>query len=348
MRRAFLHAKGHVLVPNPHPPVLQALIMTPPGLIQAGGSLPAVLDQWRSTGGQLWLDVTAPDQALLEDLERDFHLDMQALAQILDPSHRAHVKEYEDYFFIQFPMPSLPEERETEPRFTFASQELDIFGGPGYLLTIHNQPQRTLRELWERYSQHPGPLLRGRFPDTLLYEIGDAVLSAFYPHLEWLEDQHDRLEGLIFAGRRSQIRRLVVFKRDLYAVRRAIAPLRDALASLARRDFVLLDPVHRYLFEELFARSVRLMEFVGNLHNLFDGLLHADLSLQNNRMNEVMKTLTVVATVMMPLTVLTGFFGMNFDHIPGLHSPVVFWGVVTFMVSLAAVLFTLFRRRGWW
>ncbi len=206
-----------------------------------------IITRWQESRGHLWLDVTSPDPALLAALEQAFCLDLEAFQQILDPRHRAHVKEYEDYFFLQLPLPAQPGER----------------GG--------------------------------------------------------------------------------VLRRDLHAVRRALGPLRDA-----RRDFMLLDGRNRHLFEELYARSVRLLELVANLHNLFDGIFNADLSIQNTRMNEVMKTLTVVATVMMPLTVLTGFFGMNFEHISGLHSPLAFWVTTGSRAGVAIGLFWLFNRRGWW
>jgi|GEM_PF-3933998 len=331
-------------------PILQGLILTETDLTLTHGPLPGIMEQWQKAGGHLWLDVTNPDEALLDELKQAFRLDMQALQQILDPRHRAHVKEYEDYFFLQLPLPAHSEEdgEHGGARQRFASVELDLFASHRLILTIHQGPATTLQSLWERHAAQAGHRLRGRWPDTLLYEIIDAVLSAYHPHLEWLEDQHDRLEQLIFAGHRSQVQKVAVLKRDLHAVRRALAPLRDAIGQLVRRDFMLLDRQKRHLFDELFARSVRLLEWVANLHALFDGLFNADLSIQNTRMNEVMKALTVVATVMMPLTVLTGFFGMNFEYIPGLHSPVAFWVTTASMAATATGLFWFFKRRGWW
>ncbi len=342
----------HLNVPGPFPipPVLQGLMITPTQFLPMSGDLAVILGEWRHTGGHLWLDITAPDPPILEELKREFQVDRQALAQVLDPAHKAHVREYEDYFFVQLPMPARAADCPGERRRSrsFATEELDIFCSREFILTLHANPQPTLRALWETSARSAGQRWEGRWPDRLLYSIGDAVLSSFYPHLEWLEDQHDRLERLIFRDRRSQIQRVVAFKRDLHAVRRVIAPLRDAIASLAKRDFIFLDEEHRYLFDDLYARSMRLLELVANLHTLFDGLLNADLSIQNTRMNEVMKTLTVMATIMMPLTVLTGFFGMNFDAIPGLHSPVAFWGTTAGMAGLAAGFVWFFRRRGWW
>lgn len=335
-------------------PLIQAV------LIQEGedpifaDDLAQVLTYWEENGGNLWLDVTAPDESMLNNLSEAFRIDVRDLDHILDPEHKAQVREYPEHLFLQLPVPDrdfLPTDRKGKlerRRQIFVTEELDVYCGSQFVLSMHREEQPFLDDVRDEYLN--ARLIRyEQWPELLLYTLCDEILGDFQPHIEWLEDQHDRIEALLFApGRGSQIERVVALKRDLHAVHRAIAPLRDTLATLARRDYRLLTAESRPLFDELSDRAVRLLEVEHNLGSLFQGLLDADLSIQNTKMNEVMKALTVMATIMMPLTVLTGFFGMNFEYIPGLHSPKAFWAVTVGMSAVIPALFWVFRRRGWW
>lgn len=335
--RALLHAQG-----NTRP---------------AAGDLDQILSLWRAGDGCLWLDVSEADPALLARLSREFRVHPGALAQVLNAEHRAHVREYRDHFFLQVPVPeTVPGAEEPQGRARqhrrwrrTMTQELDAFVGRCFLLTVHARPMPVMDRVWDRYATGANDARAGHWPDLPLYSLCDELVRGFYPHLDWLEDEHDRAERLIFApGRESPLSLIFGLKRDLLALRRVVAPLRDAMGSLSRRDFAYLGPDSRVLFADLYDRALRLLELEENLRDLFSGLVDAHLTVQNNRMNEVMKTLTVMATIMMPLTVLTGFFGMNFVHIPGLDSPLAFWVTTGSMVGLAVGMVMYFRRKGWW
>lgn len=319
------------------------------------GDLDGILTAWRAGGGCLWLDVTDPAAADLARLSREFRVHPGALAQVLNDEHRAHVREYQEHFFLQLPVPepapgagaqAAGQHRRWRRTLT---QELDLFCGQGFLLTVHARPLPSLQRVWSRYASGANDARAGDWPDLPLYSLCDEILRSFYPHLDWLEDEHDRAERLIFTpGRESPLALIFGLKRDLLALRRVMAPLRDAMGSLARRDFPYLGQGSRTLFADLYDRALRLLDLEENLRDLFSGLVDAHLTVQSNRLNEVMKTLTVITTIMMPLTVLTGFFGMNFTHIPGLDSPAAFWATTAAMAVMAVLLSWLFKRKGWW
>lgn len=321
------------------------------------GDLEQILAAWRAGDGCLWLDATGTDPALLARLSREFRVHPGALAQVMNAEHRAHVREYRDHFFLQLPVPEQPPRGEPPHRESrqhrhwrrTLSRELNVFCGRKFLLTVHAQPLPLLQAVWDRYASGANDNLAGQWPDLPLYSLCESSIRGYYPHLDWLEDEHDRLERLVFTpGRESPLGLIFALKRDLLAVRRVVAPLRDAMGALARRDFAYLDPESRVLFADLYDRAIRLLELEENLRDLFSGLVDAHLSVQGYRLNEVMKALTVISTIMLPLTVVTGFFGMNFEHIPGLDSPAAFWITTASMALLAAFMFWFFRRKGWW
>ena len=149
--------------------------------------------------------------------------------------------------------------------------------------------------------------------DHLLYKITDNLVAGYMPAVEKIDDAIDQIEDQVFDRPSPRtLERLFALKRVLLAMRRIVLPQREVLNKLARDDYQVIDPKDRIFFRDIYDHLVRLHDLNESLRDLVGGVLDTYLSVINNRMNEVMKTLTIITTLFMPLTFVTGFFGMNF------------------------------------
>jgi magnesium transporter len=187
-------------------------------------------------------------------------------------------------------------------------------------------------------------------PAALVHRIIDMMVDHYRPEVDKLEDKLDELEEAIFdsSDNRQTTRRILDLKRDVASLRRVILPQRDVLARLARREFPHISEEMSYRFRDVHDHVVRISDDAGLFHDRISSILDAHLSNVSNRMNEVMKVLTIIATIFMPLGVLTGIYGMNVPlvHFPG-GDAWQFWWIMGIMGGSSAVMLWYFRRRHW-
>jgi magnesium transporter len=184
---------------------------------------------------------------------------------------------------------------------------------------------------------------------ALMHRIVDSMVDSYLPEIEGLEDDIDRLEDEAILGRHENlIRDILALKRDLGSLRRVVIPQRDAVGRLARREFPQINDEMAFRFRDVYDHLIRLSDESILLHDRVTGILEAHLSAVSNRLNRVMKVLTVMSTIFLPLTVLTGMWGMNIPlpHFPG-GEDVQFWWVTGCMAAIAGVMLALFRRNEW-
>lgn len=227
--------------------------------------------------------------------------------------------------------------------------EVHCFYGEHYLVTVHRDPCPELAGLAKRWQQHPahraGQLM-------LLYRVVDALVDGFFPALAALDDHIDEIEDEILSKPTDeQLGRLFDMKRSLIALRKVVTPERDLFAKLLSEDDALpgmTEDSERY-FRDLYDHLIRISDLVDSYRDLISGALDTHLATVSNRLNVVMKQLTIIATVFLPMSFLTGFFGQNFGWmVSRLGGLAVFAGVaVGLQVVLAAGLIWVFRHRGW-
>ncbi|MEJ5223730.1 MAG: magnesium transporter CorA family protein, partial [Anaerolineales bacterium] len=196
----------------------------------------------------------------------------------------------------------------------------------------------------KRYTAHG--------PDHLLYKIIDDLVAEYWPTMEKIDGEIDRIEDQVFhRPEPDTLERLFALKRVLLAMRRIITPQREVLNKLARDDFEVVDPQDRIFFRDIYDHLVRLHDINESLRDLVSGALDTYLSVVNNRMNEVMKTLTIITTLFMPLTFVVGFFGMNFFAAePPQRAWTADWVFYVTMASMFLVplgMYFWMRRRTW-
>ena len=227
--------------------------------------------------------------------------------------------------------------------------EVHCFYTEQYLVTVHHDPCPHLTELADRWHQHPIA-----HPDhvMLLYRVVDALIDGYFPVLADLDDRIDELEDEILQRPTDeQLGRLFDMKRSLIALRKVVTPQRDMFATLLTGQDALpgMTPDAERYFRDLYDHLIRISDLVDSYRDLLSGALDTHLSTVSNRLNIVMKQLTIIATVFLPMSFLTGFFGQNFGWmVDRLGSAWVFFGAgVGLQLVVAGGLLYLFRRRGW-
>ena len=192
-------------------------------------------------------------------------------------------------------------------------------------------------------------IVLGEGPAALMHRIIDQIVNAYRPEIDELSARLDAIEQEVFARSNPRLARQILdFKRDVASLRRVVQPQRDVIGRLARREFPFIDEQIGYRFRDVHDHLVRLSDESIFFQDRISSLLDAHLSMVSNQLNTVMKVLTVIATVFMPLTFITGLYGMNVDlpHF-GLGGTRVFWLLMSLMMAVVAAMLLYFRKRDW-
>jgi magnesium transporter len=229
----------------------------------------------------------------------------------------------------------------------FKTHDVDFFLGLNYLVTVHIGGSRGISDLLENCPRNPRILADGPVP--LFHRIVDAMVDHYRPEIEKLEDRLDDLEKKVFANPTGAlVRDILDEKRDVASLRRVTTPQRDVIARLARREFVDISTEMAFRFRDVHDHLIRISDDALLFQDRITGILDAHLSNVSNRLNEVMKVLTVVSTIFMPLTLLTGLYGMNVElpHFPG-GTAAQFWWLFGCSIAVVVLMLAIFRRKRW-
>lgn len=309
---------------------------------------PQQREMWAAGSGVLWVDVQAPAQPEMEALAADLGLSPNVVRACLHPEHRARVKEFKTHFLLVLNAVGrgTSENGGATEIARWRAQELNVVVGERFILTVHPANVSVINQLFQRYSREG----EGRAQvESLFFAIADGVTSGYNLVLDRIDRQIDQLETAIFGGTTDAgiVDRLVGLKRHVLYLRRVLGPQRDALGALVRRDLPGLPPESRSYALDLYEQNLRLFDLLETYRDLISSALDAYRTSLSNRTNEVMKTLTIVSTIMLPLTLISGIFGMNFVRIPLAENPWGFGVVVLLMALLGALMTHYFKRRGW-
>jgi magnesium transporter len=293
-----------------------------------------------ASGDFFWLDLDSPDAADFDILRDTFGFHQLAVEDSEHFGQRAKIDEYDDFVFV-VAYGAAPDED--------LLVEVHCFYSERCLVTVHLDDCPAFKEVRERYAKREGPIER---PSLLLYRLIDALVDSFFPILAEFDDRIDTLEDSIFESvTDEQLQEIFGMKRLLVGVRKAVSPQRDAFARVAGGIGGLpgfTEEDERY-FRDVYDHLIRISDLIDSYRDLLSGAMDVYLSTVSNRLNAVMKQLTVIATIFLPLAFITGFFGQNFgwmvDHIGGWET-FVGLGLGTELVIILGMLY-LFRRRGW-
>jgi magnesium transporter len=294
------------------------------------------------SGIVVWLDLDQPTAEEARVLTDVFHFHELSIEDALAEIHHPKIEAYDNYLYVILHGIDF-----RAHEHYFQTRDVDFFLGPQYLVTVHSGVSRSIGRVGELCSRNARILSEG--PAALLHRIIDTMVDNYRPEVEHLYERLDELEKTVFRRPEAVLgRRILEFKRDVASLRRVVLPQRDVVGRLARREFPVISEQLSFRFRDVYDNLVRLSEEAFMFQDRISSLLDAHLAFVSNQLNGIMKVLTLISTIFLPLTVLTGLYGMNvtLPHLPG-GEGAQFWWVMLIMVSVGGGMLYFFRRRGW-
>ena len=294
------------------------------------------------SGVWVWVDLNRPSPEESRVLIDTFHFHQFAVEDALSALHHPKIESYGDYLYLILHGIDF---RASEHRFR--TQDVDFFLGAQFLVTVHPGVSRSLGKVGGACARDSRIL--GDGPGMLLYRIVDTMVDNYRPEVDKLGRRLDELEEEVFVRPNPQLsRRILEFKKDIASLRRVVMPQRDAVGRLARREFSLISEPLAYGFRDVHDHLVRLSDEAMFFQDRISSILDAHLAAVSNQLNQVMKVLTIIATLFMPLTVFTGMYGMNvpLPHLPG-GDTAQFWWILGIMLAISGAMVYFFRRKRW-
>ncbi len=304
-----------------------------------------IVDAIGDSRGTLWVDMQNPTPEEYEYVLRNlFHFHELAIEDTISDVHGPKVDDYGDSMYIVFHVISLGDER-----MDIHTDEVDAFLGRNYLVTVHDSQYDVFDRMQETRNHERNGLARG--PSYLLYELIDFQLDATVDLLTRFEEHLDLLGDQIFenAGADSSriLNDLLTAKSSALRLRRVLVPQREVLGRLMRQDYAVISADQRIYYRDIYDHLARLADLADSMRDLATSTIETHLALVNNRMNEVMKVLTVFAAIFIPLTFLAGVYGMNFEYMPELNSHWAYPMIWVVFISIVVGMLWYFRRRRW-
>jgi len=301
--------------------------------------------------GTLWVDIYNPSWNLSQELEellcRVFQFHPLAIEDAVKDTHVARVDDWTDYLYVAFH--SIDFDPDTD---TVRLHEVDLFLGKNYLISYHNEHLPVLDQLLLNIQRDPDNRLK-HGAGHLLYHVLDMCVADYFPAIEHLDDAIDAAQDEVFENPNPQtLQAIFQVKRSALRLYRVLAPERELLNRLARDEYPLINAEHRVYFRDVYDHLVRIHDITESLRDLISGALDTYLSAISNRTNEIMKALTLVTVMFLPLSFLTSFFSMNFfgatlEFQSWFPKYLLFGGSCFIMIVLPVVLYWVARHRGW-
>jgi magnesium transporter len=294
--------------------------------------------------GELWVDIDSTDVHQHALLEKIFGFHPLAIEDTMSPGSRVKLEEYDRYIFVV--MSGIRFDRATPDPFDLETFKLYFFLGKNFLVTVHAVESPSCDITRDRLARNPD--LLGRGAEMTMHSIIDQAVDAYFPIVESLNDLVDQLEERLFeAFDEKLIHEIFKAKRSAFGLRRHVGPLREVLNVLTNRPSIYIRSETQLYYRDVYDHTIRIMESVDTTRDLLAGVLETYLSQTSNRMNRVMKQLSIVSTIALPLIVVGGIYGMNFSYLPLTHHPLGFYWALGSMAAISAVMLWWLHRNKW-
>ncbi|HEX6189923.1 MAG TPA: magnesium/cobalt transporter CorA [Pyrinomonadaceae bacterium] len=291
----------------------------------------------------IWIDMEAPTEADEQLLLELFHFHPLTLEDCRETRNYPKVEEFPGYlYFIVHGVRA-----DTSPDH-FNTIELDAFLGPNYVITYHHEMFRSINNVKKLVTTTPIACQRG--PAFLLHQILDQIVDFYSPVLDDFDERIAKLEDDIFTLRRPNqaiLEEIMDLKRGVLRLRRISARQMEVILRTSRGEFALIPAPMLPFYRDIHDHIIRITDLAESYRDLISGSLDAYMSVVGNRMNEIMKVLTIFSAIMLPLTFIAGVYGMNFENMPELTTRFGYFVVLTIMVFVAIGMLLLFWARGW-
>lgn len=288
-----------------------------------------------------WINLDGlSDAKIINRIGESFSLHSLLLEDIIS-EHQPKVEEYDDYLFFTLKMLYRIEEGEID------YEQISFVLGKNYLLSFQEKEGDFFGSFRDRIRLDQGRV-RKKGPDYLLYRLIDIIVDNYYTVLDEIGQQIEDIEDQIYKGHTgNEFRKIQRLKKELIFLRKALYPLRDAMSKLIKDESGFIESANARFFNDVYNHVAHLIDSLDTYKDLTSGLMDIYINTQNTRMNEVMKVLTVISTIFIPLTFIVGVYGMNFDFMPELHWAIGYGAVWLVMIAVTVGMIFFFRYKKW-
>ena len=299
------------------------------------------LPEAKNNEGIVWINVDGLDAKLIEDIGGIYDLHPLILEDILNTDQRPKTEDLGDYIYIVL------KNFKNQDNVNVPSEQVSIILGNNFILSFKERETSLFEPIRERLRGNKGRI-RKAGPDNLAHALIDNVVDNYFFVLEELEEKIEYLEdALVTQTSPVNLQAIHNLKKELIVLRKSLWPLREAISTLERTDSELITASTHIYFKDIFDHIIAIIETVETYREMLSGMLDIYLSTVSNRLNKVMKVLTIIATIFMPLTFLAGVYGMNFKYMPELEWRFGYFGVLGVMLGIALLMLKYFKNKKW-
>lgn len=310
-------------------------------VVEEGFDVTQVSEHLDVPGTVVWLDLDAPDLDDLAILTEELGLHPLAVEDAVHEHQRPKLDRYADHLFLSSYVADIDQ---TTAQLT--THEIDAFITERALVTVRRRPEIRVEDLIERWDSSGTPVTSVAH---LLHGLLDMVVDGHFAAVQALDEELDDLESVLFDAKprsRELQRRSFEIRKSLVLLRRVVLPMREVVNTLLRRDLQVVDEQMQPYFQDVYDHVLRVTEWTESLRDLVSTILETNLTLQGNRLNEVMRNLTSWAAILAVTTAVTGFYGMNVPY-PGFNQHWGFVSAVVLLVGISGGLWLILKKRGW-
>jgi magnesium transporter len=291
-----------------------------------------------------WINIDGLRQVdILERLGACYGIHPLVLEDILT-DQRPKIEDYESYIFIVLKMVYYDEKKEED---TIDFDQVSLIFGPNFIISFKEKEVDVFDPIRERLRTGKGRIRR-LGTDYLAYSMIDAIVDHYFVIMEKLGERFEDIEDAVVANPDpSTLPEIYNLKRDMLFLRKSVWPLREAISKMQRLDSPLISEATKIYLRDVYDHTIQVIENIETFRDMSASLLETYLSSLSNRLNEIMKVLTIISTIFIPLTFITGIYGMNFEYMPELKSSWGYPAVVTILLVAALIMLVYFRRRSW-
>jgi magnesium transporter len=290
-----------------------------------------------------WIEVNGiHDPKLIESIGNKFSLHPLVSEDIANSTQRSKIEDYENYIFVVLKMIHFDESTNR-----IKTEQVSLVIGDTFVLMFQENNKDSLDKVRENIRQSKGKVRKNK-ADYLAYSIIDAIVDNYFVFLEAMGEELELIEHeLVSQPNRATLNRIYSAKRSMMTLRRAGWPLRELTGSLARSDSELINHHTKIYLRDVYDHAVEIIDIIENLRDISSGMIDVYLSSMSHKLNEVMKVLTIFATIFMPLTFISSIYGMNFDYMPELHWQYGYPMILSVMFTAVVGMLYYFRRKDW-
>ncbi len=289
--------------------------------------------------GRFWVDLSEPTQDELRLISKELGIHPLVIEDIYSPSTRPKVEQYDGYLF----MVSFAIVRENS---YIHLREVNYILGKNYIITAHRKPLKGMRAFKQKQDLIASKMAKGH--DYLMHHLIDMQVDSYFPVLETIEDEMDVIENkAINTVALDVVRKVFHIKRQLLVIRKVVSPFRDIIAMLSKTNVPNISKGAEVYFRDVYDHLIRISDMIDSNREIISTILEVHLSATSNRLNEIMKILTVFSTILLPLTFIASLYGMNFRNMPEIYHPYGYFVTLAVMGLIAVGMLGWFKHKKW-